>query len=173
MHRFVSSTIGGNYHILRESRCTKLERAISKRSVTVRREPWRSIIWKARRWSQSNERSHGCETMGRVIWAALWHKVMGRKPGVKWKLNGLERQTVLRSTGASIPSRIFKPFKAFRIVKIAPICIYTALEFMKNSWGPSAGILGIMPPLLSISYYCPGHRVDFKTLTATPTTPNR
>ncbi|KAL2735484.1 hypothetical protein V1478_003124 [Vespula squamosa] len=37
-----------------------------------------------------------------------------------------------------------------------PICIYTALEFMKNSWKPSGAILGIMLPLLSISYYCQG-----------------
>ncbi|KAL2730591.1 hypothetical protein V1477_016402 [Vespula maculifrons] len=31
-----------------------------------------------------------------------------------------------------------------------------ALEFMKNSWKPSGAILGIMLPLLSISYYCQG-----------------
>nr|KAF7425795.1 hypothetical protein H0235_008233 [Vespula pensylvanica] len=30
------------------------------------------------------------------------------------------------------------------------------LEFMKNSWKPSGAILGIMLPLLSISYYCQG-----------------
>ena len=90
---------------------------------------------------------------------------------------------MLRSTGASIPSRIFKPFKAFRIVKIAPICIYTALEFMKNSWGWERGVGAECRYTRNYASFTinflllpgpPRRRVRGpKMLTATPTTPNR